>query len=65
MIGGPIGWVVVNVVPYRLVSPFVADDVFIVITLPETFVKWRPFAILDAVPVFGGGDGFDPLDYIK
>ena len=39
LIGVPIGGIVVNVIANCLVGTFGADDVFVVVALPETFVK--------------------------
>jgi len=47
-------------------KPLVAsDDVFVVIALPETFVKMGPIAVFHAVGVLFGGQCFKSMDNIR
>ena len=57
----PAVWVVPYVFGNQLVFMAVADDVFIVVSLPKPFVEWRPSVVLYAMYVFVGCHGFQPL----
>jgi hypothetical protein len=40
----------------------VADDVFIIIALPQPTAEWRPSGLFDAADIFIGGHRFEPLN---
>jgi hypothetical protein len=40
---------------------FVADDVFVVVALPQASLKRRPSRVFYHTDVFVGGHGFEPL----
>ncbi len=61
LIFGPLRWIVHNVLAGGVQFPFVADDMFVVVALPNPALKGHPTKLLDATDVFIGGHGFEPL----
>ena len=64
-IRGPLGRIVRDVFPNAGHFIFVADDVFIIIALPQFPGKQGPTVLFDAADVFVCGHGFEPIDNIR
>jgi hypothetical protein len=57
---GPSCGVVGDVICYFAQGLVIADDVFIIIALPQFAVEWRPSQLFHPTDVFVGRHGFEP-----
>ena len=57
---GPSCGVVGDVICYLAQGLVIADDVFIIIALPQFAVEWRPSQLFHPTDVFVGRHGFEP-----
>ncbi len=50
----PVGGIVIDVIPNCRQGPFVSDDVFVIITLPQSFIERWPDIFVNTLNIFVG-----------
>ena len=57
----PSCWIIINILPNRIQRPFISNNMFIIVTLPQPFGEWFPAIVFNASNIGIGRHRFKPL----